>query len=171
MNKKKVAEKAFADFPGELVPDGNWEALYEKNSVDFAPCGVDGDGRLIWAVDDGTVVAYDLETADPEKNKWGTWKLNADREIISHGSYPDEYMLDRDTSDWLWVHPQWRYLTAEAKEFEYDPVSCEDCGELVVVTRQQGAKSHDERVKFECACSVGSVAATKPDSWTGGEFL
>lgn len=116
MNNSCVAEKAFADFPEALVPDGNWKPLYELNSVDFAPCGVDGGGRLICAWDDGTVIAYDLETANPERNRFGTWKLNANTETIGGGSYPAEYMLNRDTSDWLWIHPQWRYLTAEVRD-------------------------------------------------------
>lgn len=59
----------------------------------------------------------------------------------------------------------------DASKFEYDPIWCQDCEELVVVTRNPDAETHDERVKFECGCSVGSIGAVKPDSWTGGEFL
>jgi len=59
----------------------------------------------------------------------------------------------------------------DRREFEHDPVECEDCGELVVVTRNAAATRPDEATKFECGCSVGSVGAVKPDSWDVKRFL
>lgn len=56
-------------------------------------------------------------------------------------------------------------------EFKHDPVRCTDCGEFVVVTRNRDADFADEDPRFECGCSVGVMAARKPDSWEGGDFL
>ncbi|WP_435147203.1 hypothetical protein [Halobaculum sp. P14] len=57
------------------------------------------------------------------------------------------------------------------REFEYEPVKCDDCGEFVVVTRNDAATTADAETKFECGCSIGSVGAVKPDSWDAGRFL
>ena len=62
-------------------------------------------------------------------------------------------------------------LDSEDEARKHDPISCEDCGEVVVVTRDQDKERADERVQFECACSVGYIGATKPDSWTERRFL
>jgi len=116
---ESYADRALADFPAERYSADVMKVIRQKHrslGVDFAPCGVDEEGRLIVAADDGTVYATDLRSADPEKKRTGafkTWKPNAETELIGHRQFPDEYMLGRDTSDWLWVHPQWRYLTAE----------------------------------------------------------
>jgi hypothetical protein len=59
----------------------------------------------------------------------------------------------------------------DESEYEYPPTTCGDCGGKVVVTRNEDAEYADDHVKFECGCSVGSIAASKPDSWTGGAFL
>jgi len=57
------------------------------------------------------------------------------------------------------------------RSFEHEPVRCSDCEHLVVVTRNENADTADQDPRFECACSVGSMGAVKPDSWNGGQFL
>jgi len=57
------------------------------------------------------------------------------------------------------------------REFEYEPVVCEDCREYVVVTRNPDADYADDDPRFECGCKVGAIGAVKPDTWTGGSFL
>lgn len=119
-------DRALADFPSHLLDEDGMKAVREKSErmgVDFAPCGVDADNRLIVAVDDGTVIAHDLDTAEPAYEDLGMglrsamrWKLNAETEDIAHRQFSHEFMLNRDTSDWVWVHPQWRYLTADGEE-------------------------------------------------------
>lgn len=54
--------------------------------------------------------------------------------------------------------------------YKYDPITCSECGEIVVVTENPDAETADEHVKFECKCSVGSIGARKPESW-GMQFL
>jgi len=116
---ESYVDRVLADFPAERYSASLMKAIRQKHrhlGVAFAPCGVDAEDCLIIASDDGTVYATDLRTADPEEKRIGvsrTWKLNAEAELIGREQFPDEYMLGRDTSDWLWVHPQWRYLTAE----------------------------------------------------------
>lgn len=55
--------------------------------------------------------------------------------------------------------------------YEYDPITCEDCDEQVVVTRDHDAQTLDDEIRFECECSVGSIGAVKPESWEGASFL
>lgn len=57
------------------------------------------------------------------------------------------------------------------REFKHDPVHCEDCGEYVVVTRNDDAQFADDDPRFECGCDVGVIAASNPDSWVRGDFL
>lgn len=57
------------------------------------------------------------------------------------------------------------------REFNHDPVVCEDCGEFVVVTLDEERPRGDGRAGFECGCRRSSPGASKPESWTGGEFL
>jgi hypothetical protein len=61
--------------------------------------------------------------------------------------------------------------TNDAVDYTHEPITCTDCGELVVVTRPENPQTADEQVRFECGCSVGLIGAVKPDSWTGGSFL
>jgi len=121
IEKDALVERAFADFPTERYSDEVVCAIrdvHKRLGSEFAPCGIDGGGRLIVADDDATVRAEDLLTAQPERRntlRRSSWRLNTDSEIIGKG-YPPEYMLGRDTNDWVWVHPQWRYLTADDQE-------------------------------------------------------
>lgn len=115
-------DRALADFPPDLLGEDGMKAVrekFERMGVNFAPCGVDEDNRLIVGADDGTVIAHDLDTAEPTYEGLGMglpsakrWRLNAETEHIAHRQFSHEFMLNRDTSDWEWVHPQWRYLTA-----------------------------------------------------------
>lgn len=59
----------------------------------------------------------------------------------------------------------------DGERFQYDPVVCDDCKERVTVTIDPDADRDDGRTKLECGCSVGSLGATKPDSWSEGDFL
>jgi hypothetical protein len=67
--------------------------------------------------------------------------------------------------------PHERPRDGNDREFEYEPVVCEDCGEYVVVTRNRDANHADDDPRFECGCEVGAIGAVKPDSWTGEPFL
>lgn len=114
MSRKLEARKAFEDFPEELVPEGEWEALYEEE-YRCGVGGVDEQGRLVSFSDDGWVVGQVLEDADVERTIRGStgfdYKLDAERETISSGQHGPEFMLDRDVSDWVWVNPRYEYLT------------------------------------------------------------
>ena len=115
----RIIDHALTDFPDHLLSDDGMKALrslFKDLGIEFAPCGVDDENRLIVCSDDGSVVAYDLDSADPGQKTIGVkqfWRLNADTEYIGGQQFAESYMLDRDVSDWVWVHPQWRYLTSD----------------------------------------------------------
>ncbi|NUC75044.1 hypothetical protein HTZ84_22525 [Haloterrigena sp. SYSU A558-1] len=105
-----IASKTLESFPEHLLPDGNRKVLAKKEHVECGLLGVDGDRRLRMSSDDGTVYAYGLETASVERESWGL-SLEADSEIIADRQFAEEYMHDRDVSDWVWVSPRYEYLT------------------------------------------------------------
>lgn len=126
MSPQTIVDRALADFPEDLVSDDVMDAiryLHERLGITYAPCGIDEKNRLIVAADDGIVTSYDLNSAEVEeperstvyrKSKWG--RMNAETETINSTlQHPPEFMLNRDTSNWVWVHPQWRYLTKSSE--------------------------------------------------------
>lgn len=114
MTRKQEAKKAFADFPEELVPQGEWEALYEEE-YRCGVGGVDDQGRLVSFSDDGLVTGYALEDAGVQRTIRGStgfdYRLDAEQETIGEMQHGHEFMLDRDVSDWRWVNPRYEYLT------------------------------------------------------------
>jgi hypothetical protein len=61
---------------------------------------------------------------------------------------------------------------ATGEDYQNTPIQCDDCGDLVVVTRPDDWESLDEQVTFECGCpdKIGHIASMNPDSW-GAQFL
>lgn len=111
MRDTHIAKKSLETFPDHLVPEGNWDAIKCYEDPDFGIGGVDEKGRLVVFHDDGTVHGFHLENATVEQTRFGV-KLDTERDELSWRSLPQDYMFDRDVSEWVWVNPRYEYLTA-----------------------------------------------------------
>lgn len=106
---RAIAKRSLSDFPESFVPEDSWDVLYSMEDRDFGLGGIDGEGRLIRFSDDGWITGYDLLNASVERTRHGP-KLDAPQETITTGQMPEEFMMDRDVSDWRWVNPRFEYL-------------------------------------------------------------
>lgn len=141
MRDERIAEKALEDYPEEYVPDGDWKALKSYEYLPFGIVGIDAEERLLLSADDGSIRGVDLDTAYVEKTRYGR-HIRGEDEYVAHQQHPQEYMLDRDTSDWVWVSPRFRYLTEPGGEF-----ACERCDKTTAAWIEDG----DEMVCPTCA--------------------
>lgn len=110
MDTKTIAKRSLADFPEALVPEGEWDVLYKLEDPSFGLGGIDGEGRLIHFGDDGWIIGYDLRNASVERTRFGK-RIDAPQETVAELQMPEEFMMDRDVSDWRWVNPRYEYLT------------------------------------------------------------
>lgn len=141
MKGEKLAEKTLQDFPEEYVPEGDWKALKSYEYIPFGIVGVDDKERLLISADDGMIRGTHLDTAYVEKTRHGR-HIRGEKDDLAYQQHPHEYMWDRDTSDWVWVSPRFRYLTDPSDESR-----CERCGDETAAWIEDG----DELVCPDCA--------------------
>lgn len=108
--KDKIKERAFRDYPEEHIPDGDREILYKMDYPDFGIGGIDAQQRLVSFGDDGWIVGYHLDTASVNQDRYGK-SLDAEHDTLAHQSMPEPFMFGKDVSEWVWVHPRYRWLT------------------------------------------------------------
>lgn len=111
---KKRFEKAFEDFPMEMLPEPANKILKRYEDPDFGIGGIDAEHRLVSFSDDGWVVGYHLDGAETERTNYG-YRLDTEQDSLADRQLGEEFMLGRDTSDWVWVHPRYRWLTEDSE--------------------------------------------------------
>lgn len=109
MRTRAFTKRALETFPESLVPEGDWRVIRHYEDPDFGIGGVDDQCRLVVFGDDGWIVGYHLENASVERNHYGP-RIDAEYDSLADQTGPNEYMLDRDVSDWIWVNPRFEWL-------------------------------------------------------------
>lgn len=115
MSREAIKAYALEDFPESLVPEGDREVIRWYDDRDFGVLGVDGEQRLVSASDDGWIIGYHLDEATIEQRKGRVGRplgkrLKTQQDDIAARQFPEEFMFERDVSEWVWVHPRYRWL-------------------------------------------------------------